>query len=899
MSRQLHWRQQPSQASLPAIPQISTSAQASQNDAASLIPKVQDVAASLAAFASRQYEAEQTRAVEDALLKTSTAFEQWKAGYMQQNQGQLAASAGSDFEAKWDELASQAREDFAGKSHEVFGDLLDKRLSERSLYALKDGIAFQQAQTSAFRQSQEQAQAEQLIRFAGANPDASASISHELASWSASMQARHPGIDLGKQQAQMAEAVTASRLDALLLKGDTAAARQLLASNPARPLGYATAHEENGGAGISAIGWDSTGGTSYGTWQLSSRRGSYQEWLAHLTTYGEQGKAIAKELAAAGPPDTGSKSGPAVQTYRRLASQFPQLFEQSQREYLLASHYQPALSRLPAALQEQIASDPSLSEMLFSTSVQHRGAGAARILNKAWHEGQSREDLIRSVYQLRAGDFPSSTRQVQKAVSERFAREADLIANMQPALSPARQQHYLNRIEAIERQATATNNAALRMAINNFVASSEDGNILDIPVTQAEVLSAFGDVEGPQIWQRITGSQKLAIALNHAKALPAAAQNELLAAAQPAPDSPTYQEEARHYEALSRAITFLQKSMAADPAAYAASVNLNFSEARQNLFRNFSPQSAAAYLQNLDAAFECLNLEGPPLAREDATRLARWLTQSSDPASAMQNLASAFGQATPRIMQAIAPDLSPSLLLAANMQSAPARILLAAEQDKEFDQKARVILEGKGSYPKDLDEAISDKLAPVLDSFGGHPDSRYPPAITQATRKLAIHYMAALGMSESEAISRAASEVILDRVQLIPGSKISTGIFSSQRRPALRLPKSEDAGAIEAGLSAWIDNARPEDFALLLPPGLDPNLTKDQLRSLLRQSAHWLTSPDESGATLMLGDSPVMAATGKPVTLSWQELTSLGRNQAAALEQQTRTAASAGMYALP
>ena len=84
---------------------------------------------------------------------------------------------------------------------------------------------------------------------------------------------------------------------------------------------------------------------------------------------------------------------------------------------------------MPAALQE----------VIFSTAVQHGPSGAFRIVSRALDQmgkgrfseaqksperlKQAGEDLIRRIYALRAGQFASSTRQVQAAARERLRQE--------------------------------------------------------------------------------------------------------------------------------------------------------------------------------------------------------------------------------------------------------------------------------------------------------------------------------------------------------------------------------------------------------------------------------------------------------------------------------------------
>lgn len=79
---------------------------------------------------------------------------------------------------------------------------------------------------------------------------------------------------------------------------------------------------------------------------------------------------------------------------------------------------------------------PAMREVIWSTAVQHGPAGAARIFNRADTMSGKPTDpayerkLISHVYALRAGQFGSSSSDVQAAVSNRFKQEKMLALNM-------------------------------------------------------------------------------------------------------------------------------------------------------------------------------------------------------------------------------------------------------------------------------------------------------------------------------------------------------------------------------------------------------------------------------------------------------------------------------------
>ena len=215
-------------------------------------------------------------------------------------------------------------------------------------------------------------------------------------------------------------------------------------------IGDRVAAYESGSQGVKAVGYDRNGGTSYGKYQLSSRQGSYQEWLDYLGRQGPEGKAAAERLRAAGDVNTGGRSGAAVDAYTREAEAHPELFERTQREYVEQTHYQPMLAKLPAELRRQVEGNAGLQEMAWSTAVQHGGAGGALILSRVWKEGMSDGDLVDAVYTARGDNFPSSTPEVRAAVQNRFGRERMLIRGMLrgAALSPEKAAAYRKTIDA-------------------------------------------------------------------------------------------------------------------------------------------------------------------------------------------------------------------------------------------------------------------------------------------------------------------------------------------------------------------------------------------------------------------------------------------------------------------
>lgn len=191
-------------------------------------------------------------------------------------------------------------------------------------------------------------------------------------------------------------------------------------------IGRLSARFESGDQGPGAIGYDEAGGTSYGTYQISSRQGTFDRFVSFLD---KAAPNYAARLRAAGNPDTGGRQGKVPQEWQRIAKEDPRGFEALQRQFIKETHYGPALQKVAQSTGLDLSERSSvLKEVLWSTSVQHGPDGAAKIFKKALEGLKARGDvsdqaIIDTVYDIRRRQFDSSAPQVQQAVTRRFSEE--------------------------------------------------------------------------------------------------------------------------------------------------------------------------------------------------------------------------------------------------------------------------------------------------------------------------------------------------------------------------------------------------------------------------------------------------------------------------------------------
>ncbi|GAB1409695.1 hypothetical protein MASR1M90_08490 [Desulfovibrionales bacterium] len=207
------------------------------------------------------------------------------------------------------------------------------------------------------------------------------------------------------------------------------------AGSKSSEIGALSARFESGDQGVNAIGYDSTGGTSYGTYQIASKPGTMKSFLAYLKTEEPQWAA---RLQAAGPANTGSRNGRMPDVWRSIAAENPARFGQLQRDFIEQSHYDPAKDKILTRTGIDMNTLPQAAqEALWSTSVQHGPAGAARIFDKIISSIKEKpgstafaQKLIDKVYDDRKGKFTSSTATVQASVQGRMNTEKNMVLAM-------------------------------------------------------------------------------------------------------------------------------------------------------------------------------------------------------------------------------------------------------------------------------------------------------------------------------------------------------------------------------------------------------------------------------------------------------------------------------------
>jgi hypothetical protein len=210
-------------------------------------------------------------------------------------------------------------------------------------------------------------------------------------------------------------------------KETAAVSRKVLPSTLEHQAGRLSAQYESNSE-IDYIGYDSRGGTSYGQYQIASKTGTMDYFVRFLD---DKAPDIAARLRAAGPSDTGGRSGRMPATWKSVAAADPRRFEALQHEFIRSNNYSPAAKSIVLTTGVDVTRRSyALREVLWSTAVQHGPGGAERIFTQAIEKAEAMpagqdfdKAVIEEVYRIRGQKFFRHNKRIREAVLSRFQDE--------------------------------------------------------------------------------------------------------------------------------------------------------------------------------------------------------------------------------------------------------------------------------------------------------------------------------------------------------------------------------------------------------------------------------------------------------------------------------------------
>jgi len=193
-------------------------------------------------------------------------------------------------------------------------------------------------------------------------------------------------------------------------------------------LGSLSAKYESRG-NPTAIGFDTTGGWSYGTYQLASKVGAMNEYLGFLN---RKHSNVYNSLQTAGGNSSAKLGTDAFkQTWESVMSE--KGAAETQHEYAVTKYFVPAADKVTRSTGVDVrVKSKTLQDVLWSTAIQHGAGGCNRIFQRAikncGNSMPSDDALIVAVYNERARDngnayFGRSNTNIRASVVKRFNNE--------------------------------------------------------------------------------------------------------------------------------------------------------------------------------------------------------------------------------------------------------------------------------------------------------------------------------------------------------------------------------------------------------------------------------------------------------------------------------------------
>ncbi len=213
-------------------------------------------------------------------------------------------------------------------------------------------------------------------------------------------------------------------------------------------VGALSEQYESGNRGSEVIGYDTTGKTSYGKYQIASGTGTMDVFVSFLQS---KMPALYKKLSNRGDPNceyackpegcylSANREEECKPSNCYINCEFARAWKEAaekgsldngiEHDFIKRTHYDPAVNGIKSECKGLYVNGRSfaLQNVVWSTAVQHGARGAVRIFRESGASpDMSDEKIIKKVYAERNKlnkYFPSSSRAVKKALKARFEDE--------------------------------------------------------------------------------------------------------------------------------------------------------------------------------------------------------------------------------------------------------------------------------------------------------------------------------------------------------------------------------------------------------------------------------------------------------------------------------------------
>lgn len=329
----------------------------------------------------------------------------------------------------------------------------------------------------------------------------------------------------------------------------------------------------------------------------------------------------------------------------------------------------------------------------------------------------------------------------------------------------------------------------------------------------------------------------------------------------PKESDPDFKYKAELYSSAQAKLNQVQKAREADPGNW-LQVNSPVVKSAFDEYQN-NQQSGEYLVSRIQAEKDRLGINSKKVLPDTMIdNLLRRIDNTQESSvTAIQTVAQSFGKYSEQVMQQVQKNAYPALqVIMATENPRAANALWQSRNVKTSDLR--------GSFEKtDADSADSswnDKAKDFASTMVVQPGGTAVWNNFNEQGKRLTYINMQRGMSASDAAKQAYQDILGEQYQ-------TSGTWRLPNRAGLDLRDVNDgAGKYLEALTA--DQIMP----LVGDPRLPEDVNRQQSLSRIKDSAQWVTNSNETGLTLMLNGLIVNGADGRPVSVSFQDLSKLG-----------------------
>ena len=465
---------------------------------------------------------------------------------------------------------------------------------------------------------------------------------------------------------------------------------------------------------------------------------------------------------------------------------------------------------------------------------------------------------------------PSQAKQYYESAKDGLDARAQIGLSSTIEQAFRRQEAEVRQRQIASRQLQAIARVELQSRVQDAQAAYLQGYEFDNPPNKADFEAAMGSEKGAQAYESFSKVQAVAPAIREFATADPQERAKILERFQPTQDGVAgegFDEDSKLYRHVVTVASGMMKQQQEDPSGYAAKYSAPVREAFAAAQQAGTPEAYKAYADATVAEQRRLGVQSPKLlpdaaADQIAAGFNSQVAGGENAATLIEQQQEQWGSNFPLIAQQLGKKLPPE-----------AQVIATGLPKDVAERMASVAALTTDDLKKGLDKGVATNVAsavqsamnPFAQSLQGQAGGVETfNTMYDAANKAALSYVRQ-GMTPEKAAQRVVNGMVNDKYDFFD---------------TYRVPKTLDTAAVKRGADRALANISTDDL-MMLPGirGVPDDMNLEQLREAVIDGGQWVPNNDESGLSLTLNGYRLLGKDGKPITRTWDELTTDGLKQ--------------------